>query len=141
MRLHGVLVVLTHDDQGQLPEGREVDELPDPPGIRAAITKEAHRNARSALDLEAQRDPERDAQTTTDDPVRAVEVASEVGEVHMATPATQAARLLAVELGHHLARAEPLAQCVMVAAVAAGHDIVGVEGADDADGYRFLTRR
>ena len=129
------------DDQRQLPERREVDELPYPPGIGAAVTEEAHRDARSAFDLEAQRDPERDTQAPAHDAVRPVEVAIEVGKVHVAAATAQATRLLAVELSHHLARGEPLAQGVVVAAVAAGHDIVAPERADDADGDRLLARR
>ena len=100
-RLDGVLVVLAERDQWKLLDGREVDGLPGPPRVRAALPEEADANLAGLAELRRERRAHRNPQRRTDDPVRPEVAEREVVQVHRPSAAAGAAGRAPPELRHH----------------------------------------
>ena len=141
VRLHGVQVVLAHRDQRKLPQRRQVDELPGPSRVRAAVAEVPDGHPRLVLQHHAQRGTHGQAQSGTDDAVGAQEAPGHVDQVHAPTATAAAAVGPAEELRHDRAGSQSLGQGVVVAAVRAGDEVVGCECADRPHRDRLLAFR
>ena len=137
----GPVVVLEHEDGGDLPELRHVERLVERADVRRAVAEERNRDARLAAHLERERGARDLRQAAADDGVRTEVAALDVVEVHRAAVAVRAALLLAVQLGHQFVRVRPLRERVPVRAVRRRDHVAVLERAADADGARLLADR
>src|SRR5205085_11875790 len=103
------------------------------------VAEERHAHPAGALELGGQGRPADQRRAAADDAVGAEHALGQVGDVHGTALAVAAARLAAVDLGHHLADLHALGDAVAVAAVGAGDGVAAVEIAADADRRGLLA--
>src|SRR5206468_5370155 len=121
--LHGhrvvrrVLVVLTHEDDGQLPHRSDIERLVELALGGRAVTKEAHGDVAGALELGGEGCPAGNRQATSDDAIGAQHPHREVRDVHGATLALAIAIHPPEQLGHHAPDVRPFRDAVPVSAV------------------------
>ena len=91
------------------------------------------------LHLHRKRRAHGDAEAGADNAVGAEEVQRPIDEVHAAAAAPRQAVVAAEQLSHHDAQRQALCQCVVVAAVGAGDDVVTCQSANRPDGDALLA--
>ena len=142
-RLEGHLgrveVVLADEQDGQAPDGRQVQALVERPVVDGAVPEERDAHAVGPEEAVAVPGAGRHQDAGPDDPARAQEADLGREEVHAAAPAARAAGGAPEELGHQLARGHPLGERVAVAAMGAQHRVVRPEVGGHADRDRLLA--
>src|SRR5207249_6011234 len=136
---HGVAVVLAEPDDGQLPEGGEVQGLLELALGHRAVAEVAqdHLVAPAVLDGEAHAGGDR--QVGADDGVAAEEVVLLVEQVHRTALALAEPVDAPEQLGHHAAGIGALDEAVTVLAVGRDRVVVGPEDRGGAGGHRLLA--
>ena len=137
----GPVVVLEHEDGGDLPELRHVQRLVERADVRRAVAEESESDTRLAAHLECKRCAGDLRQPAADHRVRTEVAALDVVEVHRAAVSVRAPFLLAVQLGHQLVGMRALRERVPMGAVGRRDHIAVLERAAHADGARLLADR
>ncbi len=137
----GVAVVLTEEDDRQLPDGGEVHGFVERALGGRAVAEERHGDAAVGAELGRGRRADRDRHPRRDDPVGTEDPEPRVGDVHRAAATAVRPLVLAHQFGEHPERVETLGQAVSVAPVGRGDDVSGTEGPACAHGCRLLPDR
>jgi hypothetical protein len=142
LRRHlGVPVVLADEEDGQLPQGRQVHRLVAPPLVGGAVAVEARDDLARLAHARRVAGPGGDRDPAADDPVRAEDPLGGVEDVHRAAaPAVGAARF-PHEFGHHQADVHALGDAVAVAPVVREDDVGRLQGQAHARRHGFLADR
>src|SRR5438552_12192710 len=138
---HRVAVVLAEPDDGQLPEGREVQGLVELALGHRAIAEVAHDHLVPPAVLDREAHAGGDRQVGADDGVTAEEVVLLVEQVHRAALALAEPVDAAEQLGHHATRVGALDETVAVLAVGRDRVVVAPEHRGGAGGHRLLADR
>ena len=126
----GIPVVLAEEDDGELPDGGEIQRLVERALGHRAVTEERDGDAAVRPQLRRRRRAGGDRHTGGDDAGRPEDSERGVGDVHgTATPAV-GALLLAHQLREHPGRIEALGQTVPVATMRRGDDVGGASAAN-----------
>src|SRR6266850_2136564 len=134
-----VLVVLTDEHDGELPDRGDVQRLVELALGGGAIPKEAHGHGALALELAGESGAARDGQPSAHDPVGAQHTDREVRDVHGAALALAIAVDPAEQLGEHPANVGALGDAVPVTPVGARHAIRHGQMRADTDGHGLLA--
>ena len=120
----GVTVVLEHEEDRQLVDGREVHRLERRALVERAIAEECYGDTAGLALLRGERGAARERRPSTDNAVGAQHALADVGDVHRAALAFAQAALAAEDLLHHAIDIAALADAVTMPAMGAG-DVVG----------------
>ncbi len=125
---HRVLVVLAHEQDRQLPDGRHVERLVEDALLDGPVPEEAHGHPLFLALLEGPGRPAGYAHAAAHDAVGAEHPGSDVGDVHAAALAVAVSGRLAEQLGRHPVEVKSEGDGVAVAAVGAGYHVALPEG-------------
>jgi len=135
----GPAVVLTKEDNGQLPELSHVHRLVKEARAGGAVAEKGERDAGLGAQRERKRDAGGNAERAAHDRARTEVPALDVVKVHRATPPSRAALGLAIELGHDRPGRRALGERVRVRAVGRGDHVAGRERGAGADCHGLLA--
>ena len=133
-------VVLDHEQDGQLPDRREVQRLVERALVRGAFAQERHGDAGLALHLARQRRADRRPHTLRDN-ARAGKIDRGVEDVHVAASAAAEARRLAENLRRHFLQVDAFGDRDMVRPMCRRDDVGRFEVGAHADRARLLSIR
>src|SRR5690606_11139524 len=103
-REFAVEVVLTYEEDGELPKGRQVQALVEGALIRGSVSEERIRHAIGPFSLELKRRTRRQWNPSSDDPVRSEETEIHVDHVEGTTLTSVVSGGAGIELGIHTGR-------------------------------------
>ena len=135
---HAVLVVLDDKDDGEAPDGGQVEGLVDGALVDGAVAEEDHRDVARGLVLLREGDAGRGGDLLADEAPAAPEALGDVEDVHGAAEPLDAAGGLAEEFVHDGLGRHAAGHGLSVDAVGAHHDIGGAERGGGADGDGLL---
>ena len=138
---HAELVVRDHEDDGQRPQGGEVERLPEGALVRGAVAEDAERRVFRPEVVAREAHPRGEREVAPDDPVAAHEALLRVEHVHRAAAALAHAVLAAEQLGHDVVRVRPARERVAVGAVGGDQVVVVAHRAHGADDGGLLADR
>ena len=126
-------------DDGEPPDGSQVDVLVKGSAVDGAVPEEADGHLSALLHLRGQAGPRGQAESARHDAVGAQHSHGEIRDVHGASLALAVAGDASEELGHHAPDVGALGDAVTMAPVGGG-DVVGIgEMSADPDSHRLLT--
>ena len=138
---HPVEVVLDQEEDGQLPERRQVHRLAEVAGVGGAVAEHADGDRVFALVLGGERQARRDRQVAADDPVAAHEAPLAVEDVHRAAAPAAGPADPAEQLRHHPLGVGAAGDRVTVGAVGADQVVLVAHHRGGADDRRLLADR
>ncbi len=119
----GKAVVLAHEDDGELPERRQIHRLAPVPGLNRAIAEEDGRDIVTAARPRRERRAEREREVPADDAGRTHEPVRDVDEMHRPAEAATEPVIAPHQLGHHPVERCALGDRVTVGTVTAVHRV------------------
>ena len=134
-----IAVVFADQQQGQFPQGGDVQRLHEHALVGRAVAEEAHGNPPLAVQLRGEGRAGADGQAGADDAVGADDAFGEIGHVHGAAHAFADPGLKCIDFRQHGLRVAALGQVMAVAAVRAGNRVAVIQVRTHARGDGLLT--
>src|SRR5579863_10344186 len=128
-----VLVVLTHINDGKLPQCRHVHDLVEYSLAQRAIAKEAYRHLLAAAHLDRHGSPGSNARASAYNGIRAQVAGILVSDMHRTTLALTVTSFLAQQFGKHAVNRCSLCQAVSMPAMRAGDVVIAPQRRANAD--------
>jgi hypothetical protein len=135
----GVAVILADEDDGKIPDGREVQRLVERPLVAGTVPEKRHRHAAVPQYASRKTAARAHGDRRADDREGAQHRPLEVADVHRPTLAAAAAGFLPAELGHRRSEVVAPGNGRPVAPMRRGEVIVLVERGERAGCHRLLT--
>ena len=136
-----VLVVLAHEDDGELPDGGQVEPFVKSADVGSPIAEHGNGHVVGAQHLGGKRSTSPDGDPGADNGKGRQQADRGVAQVHRTAQAPHAADLAAQDLAQYRLLGHPQGQGQAMAAIGAGHGVCGPCGRGDGHAHGFLALR